>query len=98
MNAEKDQLSKTLLSLNAIKEETSRSFWDREVLTQKKIDIIEKLVQEFNSMIDKVRSSLSKKDAHFDFNLDLNPHATKNDGLLTNCNLKEFTVHFFLNM
>lgn len=42
MNADKDQLVRTLESLNQAKEEAFKIFWDRELQVQKKLDIVQK--------------------------------------------------------
>ena len=54
MNAEKEQLLKTLNAISSSKEEVSRLFWEREVLVQRKIDELEKLAQEFNMIAEKI--------------------------------------------
>jgi kinetochore protein NDC80 len=43
MNADKDQLIRTLESLNQNKEETSKIFWDRELQVQKRLDNVQML-------------------------------------------------------
>lgn len=40
MNADKDQLVRTLDSLSQAKEDASKVFWDRELQVQKKLDIV----------------------------------------------------------
>lgn len=54
MNAEKEQLLKTLNTISSSKEEISRLFWEREVQVQRKIDELEKLSQEFNLTAEKI--------------------------------------------
>lgn len=54
MNAEKEQLVKTLSTISSSKEEISRLFWEREVQVQRKIDELEKLAQEFNLAAEKI--------------------------------------------
>lgn len=90
MNSEKDQLVKTLNSLNQIKEDTSRMFWEREVAVQKKIDVMEKLVQEYNFAGERI--GIIPRDANnasnMNFELSFNPHSVKGDNIV-NVQLKE---------
>lgn len=85
MNADKDQLVRTLEALSQAKEEASRVFWDRELQVQKRLDTVEKLVQEYNYTAE--RLALIPADAcnagGHDFELVFNAHASRLDGLLT---------------
>ncbi len=84
MNDEKEILCKTMETLNQAKEEASKIFWDREVQVQKRLDAVEKLVQEFNFCCEK--SGLIPVEAHSSqgirFELTFNQHALKPDQML----------------
>lgn len=54
MNAEKEALVKLIEDLNGKKTEISNSLWERELLVQKKLDAVEKLIQEYNSSGEKL--------------------------------------------
>lgn len=90
MNSEKEQLVKALGSLTQLKEETSKLFWEREMLVQKKIDSIEKLVQEYNFAAERI--GLIPKDApnsnNMDFELVFNASSSRHDTLL-NLNVRD---------
>lgn len=85
MNADKDQLVRTLESLNTAKDESSKVFWDRELQVQKKLDVVEKLVQEYNYTCERI--GLIPKDAvhanGLEFDVTFNPHSVKLDALLS---------------
>ncbi len=85
MNADKDQLVKTLESITLAKDEASKIFWDRELQVQKRLDAVEKAVQNYNFICERI--GLIPKDAAFanghDFEIVFNPHASKPDGLLS---------------
>lgn len=84
MNADKEQLVKMLESLNQAREEANRVFWEREMLVQKKLDAVEKLVQEYNfsgeqlAIIPKEASNAKGQSLELCFN----PHATRLDQLV----------------
>lgn len=84
MNAEKEMLCKTIETLNQAKEETSKIFWDREVQVQKRMDSVEKLIQEYNFGCEK--SGLVPIEAHnsqgLRFELSFNQHALRYDQML----------------
>lgn len=84
MNDEKEILCKTIETLNQAKEEASKIFWDREVQVQKKLDAVEKLVQEYNFSCEK--SGLIPVEAHSSqgirFELTFNQHALRPDQML----------------
>lgn len=90
MNADKEILVKTIETLNQAKEEASRIFWDREVQVQKKLDAVEKLVQEYNYGSEK--SGLIPVEAHnscgIQFELYFNQHALRVDQMF-NLDIKE---------
>jgi kinetochore protein NDC80 len=90
MNADKEILVKTIETLNQAKEEASRIFWDREVQVQKKLDAVEKLVQEYNYGGEK--SGLIPVEAHssggIQFELYFNQHALRIDQMF-NLDIKE---------
>lgn len=84
MNADKEQLVKVLESLNQSREEANRVFWEREMLVQKKLDSVEKLVQEYNfageqlAVIPEEASNAKGRSLELSFN----PHATRLDQLI----------------
>lgn len=90
MNDEKEILCKTIETLNQAKEEASKIFWDREVQVQKKLDAVEKLVQEYNYSCEK--AGLIPIEAHssqgIKFELTFNQHALRPDQML-DLDLKE---------
>lgn len=81
MNAEKEMLCKTMETLNQAKEEASKIFWEREVQVQKRMDAVEKLIQEYNYSGEK--SGLIPVEAHnsqgLKFELTFNQHAIRTD-------------------
>lgn len=85
MNADKEQLLKSLESLNQAKEEASRVFWERELLVQKKLDAVEKYVQEYNYAGEQL--AIIPKEATnakgLELELSFNPHATRADQLVS---------------
>lgn len=99
MNSDKDQLVRTLESLNQAKEEASKIFWDRELQTQKKLDIVEKLVQDYNYNCERI--GLVPSDAinanGLNFEVSFNPHATRLDGLLS-VDVKQSILTVLANM
>lgn len=84
MNAEKEMLCKTMETLNQAKEEASKIFWEREVQVQKRMDAVEKLVQEYNYSGE--RSGLIPVEAHnsqgIKFELTFNQHAIRSDQMI----------------
>ncbi len=97
MNADKEQLCKTLESLSSAKEETQRIFWERELVVQKKLDAVEKLVQEYNFSGEQL-ALIPREAAHaggVDFEIIFNAHATRIEEL-TNCDLAK-TIYPALN-
>lgn len=81
MNGEKELLYKSLLSVSSQKEEVSKKVWEREISVQRKLDMIEKLIQEFHNNAEMI--GLIPKDAinSSGLNLDLtfNNHNTTNE-------------------
>lgn len=59
MNNEKDILAKNLETIVNAKEEASRQFWERELITQKQLDQVEKLLQEYSQMVDLLSKNLT---------------------------------------
>lgn len=84
MNAEKEMLCKTMETLNQAKDEASKIFWEREVLVQKRMDTVEKLIQEYNYSGE--RSGLIPVEAHnsqgIKFELTFNQHAIRSDQMI----------------
>ena len=84
MNAEKETLCKTMDTLNQAKEEASKIFWEREVQVQKRMDAVEKLIQEYNYCGEK--SGLIPIEAHnsqgLKFELTFNQHAIRSDQMI----------------
>ena len=84
MNAEKEMLCKTMETLNQAKEEASKIFWEREVQVQKRMDAVEKLIQEYNYSGEK--SGLIPVEAHnsqgIKFELTFNQHAIRTDQMI----------------
>ena len=84
MNAEKEMLCKTMETLNQAKEEASKIFWEREVQVQKRMDAVEKLIQEYNYSGEK--SGLIPVEAHnsqgIKFELTFNQHAIRSDQMI----------------
>jgi kinetochore protein NDC80 len=84
MNAEKEMLCKTMETLNQAKEEASKIFWEREVQVQKRMDAVEKLIQEYNYGGEK--SGLIPVEAHnsqgYKFELTFNQHAIRTDQMI----------------
>lgn len=84
MNSDKDILLKNLESLTAAKEEASKVFWERELLVQKKLDAVEKLIQEYNHLGELLavipREAANAKGLALE--LLFNPHATRPDELV----------------
>lgn len=84
MNSDKDILLKNLESLTAAKEEASKVFWERELLVQKKLDAVEKLIQEYNHL-GELLAVIPKEAANakgLALELLFNPHATRPDELI----------------
>lgn len=96
MNAEKEMLCKTMETLNQAKEEASKIFWEREVQVQKRMDAVEKLIQEYNFSGEK--SGLIPIEAHnsqgIKFELNFNQHAIRTDQMI-DLDIKE---HIQLNL
>lgn len=90
MNAEKEILCKTMETLNQAKEEASKIFWEREVQVQKRMDAVEKLIQEYNYSGEK--SGLIPVEAHnsqdIKFELTFNQHAIRSD-LMIDLDIKQ---------
>lgn len=84
MNADKEVLVRTLDTLNQAKEEANKVFWERELLVQKKLDAVEKLVHEYNYAGEQVGVIPAEAANARGMVLDLafNPHATRADQLL----------------
>lgn len=84
MNADKEQLVKTLESLATSKEEANKVFWERELLVQKKLDAVEKLVQEYNYCGEQLaiipQEAVNAKGMSLE--LTFNPHSTRADQLV----------------
>ncbi|PJF18623.1 hypothetical protein PSACC_01565 [Paramicrosporidium saccamoebae] len=84
MNSDKEQLVKTLESLSQTKEEANKVFWERELLVQKKLDAVEKLVQEYNYSGEQIavipQEAVNSKGLSLE--LAFNPHATRADQLV----------------
>lgn len=79
MNADKEQLLKTLESLASAKDEASRVFWDRELQVQKHLDTVEKAVQEYTFVCERIGLLPAQAET---FELSFNPHAARSDALL----------------
>ena len=79
MNAEKDQLLRTLESLGQAKEEASRLFWDRELLVQKRLDVVERMLFEYNSLAERLGLFINGNgsDNSDSFELQFNPQASR---------------------
>ncbi|ORX94356.1 hypothetical protein K493DRAFT_203556, partial [Basidiobolus meristosporus CBS 931.73] len=79
MNAERDQLSKNLNTANSRLEEINKTSWEKEIETQKKLDDVERVIQEFNSFAYKL--GLIPSDSPYangiEFDIKLNQHATR---------------------
>ncbi|KAI8849418.1 HEC/Ndc80p family-domain-containing protein [Chytridium lagenaria] len=73
MTAEREQLVRTLESMAAKTDECQRTIWEKEITLQKKIDQLEKHMQEYNTLAYKLgldRNNISQDDVQFsiDFN------------------------------
>lgn len=79
MNADKEQLLRTLESLASAKDEASRVFWDRELQVQKHLDTVEKAVQEYTFVCERIGLLPAQAET---FELSFNPHAARPDALL----------------
>src|SRR5262249_39652245 len=58
MNSEKEILAKNLESIIAAKEEASKMFWERELLAQKQLDVVEKQVIEYAQAVERINKGL----------------------------------------
>ena len=54
MNAERDQLAISLESINVKLDSINKTIWEKEIAIQKKMDNVEKIVQEYNSLLYKL--------------------------------------------
>lgn len=88
MNAEKDQLAQQISAVQIKAEEVSKLVWDREIGVQKRMDQLEKLVQDYNTLYYRLSSmdpALTTSDIKFE--LEVNVHAAKAE-LATNVDLR----------
>ncbi|KAK9760744.1 kinetochore-associated Ndc80 complex subunit ndc80, partial [Basidiobolus ranarum] len=79
MNTERDQLTKTLKSVNAKLDEVNQISWEKEIESLKKLDDVERAIQEFNSS--SYRLGLIPSESPYangtEFEIKLNQHATR---------------------
>ncbi|KAJ3300510.1 kinetochore-associated Ndc80 complex subunit ndc80 [Borealophlyctis nickersoniae] len=84
MTAERDQLSKTIRELSVKMAEVSNIKWDKEIAQQKKLDQLEKIVQEYNGFAYKL--GLLRGDAPepaLASELELRVHASRADQMVS---------------
>ena len=79
LNSEKEHLSKSLESLNETREELNKSVWDREMSLQKKIDVVEKTVQQYHTIGEQLGMIPldAKNSSGINFEISLKMHETK---------------------
>lgn len=84
MNAERDQLTKTIDQLNDKNSEFEKNIWEKEISVQKKVDEVEKLTHDFNNKAYRLHLvPISAKNANGkNFDLQLNNHATRADQMV----------------
>lgn len=84
MNSEKDQLCKILEGITQTKEEITRIFWERENSVFKKIEQVEKLVQEYNFTGEKIGviPEEARNATGIIYEISLNPQGQKVENLL----------------
>ena len=84
MNAEREQLSRQIEQLTEKNTEMEKLIWDREIATQKKLDEVDKVSQDFNARA--YRLKLVPRTAAYadgeDFELKLNNHAQRPDEMV----------------
>lgn len=88
MNSEKEQLAQQMAAAQAKAEDVSKTVWEREIAVQKRMDQLEKLVQDYNTLFYKLSSmdpSLATGDVKFE--LEVNVHAAKAE-MATNVDLR----------
>ncbi|KAK9767830.1 kinetochore-associated Ndc80 complex subunit ndc80, variant 2 [Basidiobolus ranarum] len=85
MNAERNQLSKNVNTANMRLEEINKTSWEKEIETQKKLDDVERVIQEFNSFAYKLGliPSESPYANGIEFDIKLNQHATRVEDMVS---------------
>lgn len=93
LNEEREALQRTLESLQQAKEEATRLCWDRELALQKRIDDVEKLVNQYGHKTEQLGLVATDSDnLHGRISsLQFNPNTNKADELLTP-NLREVAL------
>lgn len=85
MTSEREQLSKSLDAVNAKIEAVSNTAWEREIAVQKKLDAVERILQDYHSLGYRLglipRTAPNAKGINFE--LEINPGAPRPENMLS---------------